>query len=160
MPLYCLSLSEEELCSKLHSFLVQIKARSIGAFQCASRFFHFYCLMLWSWTVVGSTIISSVLLTFIFRWCWSHHSMNLSTPDVWLTMLLFLLSRLSITVSSENFETNWLGFELTQSSVYKVNKRDELTVHCYLIVMSCFPVVFSYVLLTTLIPVSFFYGKI
>ena len=47
---------------------------------------------------------------------------NWSTAALCTLMLVFLVRKLRMTVSSENFTMCWLGSELTQSLVYDVNK--------------------------------------
>ena len=78
-------------------------------------------------TDLGSTNISNVFFVLIWSWCESHQLTNVSTAALWTLMSVFLVRRLRMTVSSENFTMCWLGAVLTQSLVYNVNKNGELT---------------------------------
>ncbi len=93
------------------------------------------CLMTWphmatrlpSPADLGSSNISTVLHVLIYSWWTSHQSTNLPTATLWLHGLELLVSKLRMTVSSENVPTCRLGWELTQSLVYRVNKKGEVT---------------------------------
>lgn len=63
---------------------------------------------LWPPVHLESCTVSSVLCTWMCRWCSSHQSTNLSTSSLQLVMMELLVN-LRIAVSSENLTTNCLG---------------------------------------------------